>query len=92
MAENPTTLIYPEQTSADQLNGGETFTVVGSPATWEGWVPDTGSVVLADPAAATRDPGNQAECQLADGTPAGFTDTTYALTAAQVQAGSQMGA
>jgi hypothetical protein len=51
--------------------------------------------------------GSQAECQLgrgegSGGTPAGatpsgstdygFVDTTYTLTAAQVQAGSQMGA
>jgi hypothetical protein len=44
--------------------------------------------------------GSQAECVLGrgvSGTPGGstdfgFTDTTYALTAAQIQAGSMMGA
>lgn len=43
--------------------------------------------------------GSQAQCQLGRGanvpsgtTDSGFTDTTYALTAAQVQAGSIMGA
>lgn len=90
MAESPITLSYPVQTPSDQLFGGQTWTIVGSPATWEGYVPDTAAVTLSAPG--TRDPGNQAECQLADGTSAGFTDTTYALTAAQIQAGSLMGA
>jgi hypothetical protein len=92
MAEDVTTLTYPVETSADQLTGGSAFTVVGDPATWEGWVPGTGAVVLSDAADATRDPGNQYECQLADGTDQGFTDTTYTLTASQIAAGSLMGA
>jgi hypothetical protein len=87
MPESPTTLTYPLETSADQLNGGNTFST-----TTNTWVPDAGAVVLADPAAATRDPGDPYECQLADGTSAGFTDTTYTLTAAQTAAGSLMGA
>lgn len=87
MAESPTTLSYPLATAADQLNGGSTFST-----TTNTWVPDAGAVTLASPSTATRDPGNQAECQLADGTTAGFADTTYALTAAQVAAGSLMGA
>jgi hypothetical protein len=87
MAESPTTLSYPLATAADQLNGGATFSTVTNT-----WVPDAGVVTLASPSAATRDPGSQAECQLADGTTAGFSDTTYTLTAAQVAAGSLMGA
>jgi hypothetical protein len=87
MAESPTTLAYPLETSADQLNGGQSFST-----TTNTWVPDAGAVVLANPAAATRDPGNLCECQLADGSSAGFADTTYTLTAAQIAAGSLMGA
>ncbi|MCW2929875.1 MAG: hypothetical protein JWM19_837 [Actinomycetia bacterium] len=88
MAESPTTLSYPLATPADQLNGGATFST-----TTNTWVQNSGAVTLASPSTATRDPGgSQAECQLADGTSAGFTDTTYTLTAAQVAAGSLMGA
>ena len=85
MAEAPTTLTYPEATSADQLNGGKSFDT-----TTNTWVPDHGAVTLADPSGATRDPGNQAECQLPDGT--GLADLTYTLTSAQVAAGSLAGA
>lgn len=87
MAESPVTLTYPAATAADQYNGGGAID-----ATTKQFVPTQGAVTLSSAAAATRDPGNQAECQLADGTSAGFTDTTYALTAAQIQAGSLMGA
>jgi hypothetical protein len=62
-----------------------------------------GTVVAIGPLSVTLNgfdaTGAQAECQLGRGanTPAGtsdngFVDTTYTLTAAQVQAGSQMGA
>jgi hypothetical protein len=85
MAESPTTLTYPAATSADQLTNGATFS-----ATTNTWVPNKGAVTLSSPG--TREPGNQFECQLADGTSAGFEDTTYTLTAAQLQAGSLMGA
>lgn len=87
MAESPTTLTYPLATSSDQLNNGATFNT-----TTNTWVPNTGAVTLAAPSSATRDPGSQYECQLADGTSAGFEDTTYTLTAAQIAAGSLMGA
>jgi hypothetical protein len=85
MAESPVTLSYPAETSSDQLTGGALFNV-----TTNTWVPDAGAVVLSAPG--TRDPGNQYECQLADGTSQGFTDTTYALTATQIAAGALMGA
>lgn len=85
MAESPATLTYPAETASDQLFGGQAFNT-----TTNTWVPDASAVVLAAPG--TRDPGNPYECQLADGTGAGFTDTTYTLTPAQVQAGSLMGA
>jgi len=84
---DPAVLTYPVATAADQYSGGGAID-----ATTKQFVPVQGVVTLADAADATRDPGNQAECQLADGTDQGFTDTTYALTADQVQAGSLMGA
>lgn len=89
MAESPTTLTYPTVTGSDQLTGGAVFNT-----TTNTWVPDAGAVTLASPAAAgvARDPGNVYECQLADGTSQGFTDTTYTLTATQIAAGALMGA
>jgi len=87
MAADPVTLDYPEATPDTQLSGGQSFD-----GTTNTWVPQTAAVVLTDPEDATRDPGNQYECQLADGTDQGFTDTTYALTASQIAAGSLMGA
>lgn len=87
MAESPVTLTYPTSSGDDQLTGGAVFST-----TTNTWVPDAGAVVLADPGDATRDPGDQYECQLADGTDQGFTDTTYALTATQIAAGALMGA
>jgi hypothetical protein len=83
--ESPTTLTYPAATSADQLTDGAVFNT-----TTNTWVPNKGAVTLSSPG--TREPGNQYECQLADGTAGGFTDGTYTLTAAQLQAGSLMGA
>lgn len=87
MPESPTTLTYPLVTSADQYGNGGSID-----ATTKQWVPSQGAVTLAAPSAATRDPGNVFECQLSDGTSAGFDDTTYTLTAGQVAAGSLMGA
>lgn len=81
----PVTLAYPPQTSADQLAGGDTL----DPATGV-WSPAREAVVLSDPGAATRDPGDQHECQLGDGS--SWSDTTFLLIPAQVQAGSLMGA
>jgi hypothetical protein len=85
--ESPTTLTYPLVTPASQYNNGGSIDT-----TTKQWVPSQGAVTLASPSAATRDPGNAFECQLADGTSAGFEDTTYTLTAAQVAAGSLTGA
>lgn len=87
MAESPTTLEYPTETAAGQLTGGSSFNT-----TTNTWVPGSGAVVLAEPAAAgtARDPGNIYECQLPDGS--GLADTTYTLTAAQIAAGALMGA
>ena len=75
---SPATLTYPSATAADQLSGGATFNT-----TTNTWVPNKGAVTLAG-TGATRDPGNQYECQVADGTAAGFSDLTYTLTAAQL--------
>lgn len=77
MAESPTVLSYAGNASSSDLTAN-------------------GSVVTIGPLSVTQAgwdlTGSQAECTLGTGGTAGFTDTTYALTAAQVQAGSLMGA
>lgn len=85
MAEAVTELSYAGNSSSADLTAN-TSTVVIGPLT----VTQAGYDLT----------GNQAECVLGrgfSGTPAGstnfgFTDTTYTLTATQVQAGSIMGA
>jgi hypothetical protein len=92
MAETPTSLSYAGNASSSDLTVNGSTVVIG---------PLTVTMAGFDLT------GNQAECTLGRGggsadvpagnTPAGstdfgFTDTTYTLTAAQVQAGSIMGA
>jgi hypothetical protein len=85
MAEDPTTLSYAGNASSSDLTANGSTVTVG---------PLTVTVAGYDLT------GSQAECTLGrgvSGTPGGstdygFTDTTYALTAAQVQAGSLAGA
>jgi len=92
MAENPTTLSYQGNTENSDLTANGATVTVG---------PLTVTVAGFDLT------GHQAECTLGRGggsgsTPAGFTpsgstnygftDTTYALTAAQIQSGTVMGA
>jgi hypothetical protein len=92
MAETPTNLSYQGNASASDLTANGSTVVIG---------PLTVTLAGYDLT------GSQAECVLgrgggsgatpAGGTPAGstdfgFTDTTYSLTAAQIQAGSLMGA
>lgn len=85
MAESPTELSYAGNAANSDLTvNGSTVTVGPLSVTMAGFDLT----------------GGQAECTLGrgvSGTPSGsssfgFTDTTYALTAAQVQAGSLMGA
>jgi hypothetical protein len=92
MAETPTSLSYAGNSSSSDLTAnGSTVTIGPLTVTLEGFDLT----------------GSQAECTLGRGggsadepagnTPSGstnfgFTDTTYALTSAQVQAGSLMGA
>jgi hypothetical protein len=87
MAENPTTLSYAGSAeNSDLTANGSTVTIGPLTVTLAGYDLT----------------GSQAECTLGRGggsgsTPAGstdygFTDTTYALTSAQVKAGSIMGA
>ena len=92
MAENPTSLSYEGNAAVSDLTANGSTVTIGPL-----------SVVLGGYDLT----GGQAECVLgrgegSAGTPAGFTpsgstdfgfvDTTYTLTAAQVQAGSLMGA
>ena len=86
MAESPTELSYAGNASSANLtvNGGTVVLGSGQTVTMAGFDLT----------------GGQAECILGrgvSGTPSGstgfgFTDTTYALTAAQIAAGSAMGA
>lgn len=73
--ETPTSLVYPAATAADQAFGSQ-YTLD----------PTTKNYVFAAAAVTLLAAGYQvaAECQLADGSRAGFVDTTYAPTAAQV--------
>lgn len=85
MAESPTELSYAGNAAASDLTANGSTVVIG---------PLTVTMAGYDLT------GGQAECTLGrgvSGTPSGstsfgFTDTTYALTAAQAQAGSIMGA
>jgi len=84
MAESPTVLSYEGNAAASGLAAnGATVAIGPLTVTLEGYDLT----------------GNQAECALGRGgtvpsgsTDFGFTDTTYALTAAQIQAGTLMGA
>lgn len=85
MAEAVTALSYAGNAAASDLTADGTAVTLGSGQ----------SVTLAG----FDLTGTQAECQLGRGSnqpsgssEQGFVDTTYTLTAAQVQAGSQMGA
>lgn len=89
MAENPTSLSYEGNAAASDLTANGNTVTIGPLSVLIGGYDLTGS---------------QAECQLGrgtfipgwnfgnPGTDFGFVDTTYTLTAAQVQAGSLMGA
>lgn len=85
MAENPTELSYAGNPSSSDLTANGSTVTVG---------PLTVTVAGFDLT------GGQAECTLGrgvSGTPAGstafgFTDTTYSLTATQIQSGTIMGA
>jgi hypothetical protein len=92
MAETPTNLSYAGNAAASDLTANGSTVVIG---------PLTVTMAGFDLT------GSQAECALgrgggsgatpAGGTPSGstdfgFTDSTYSLTAAQIQAGSLMGA
>lgn len=82
----PSSLTYPETTAADQLSGGQTWTVgtISGASDWEGWVPNKAAVPLAS----AGNHAAQAECVLPDGSNQAFVDTTYTLSQAQVLAGS----
>lgn len=84
MAESPTTLNYQGNAQVSDLTSNGSAVTIGPLSV------TMGGNDLASP---------QAECQLGRGaavpsgtTDFGFTDTTYALTPAQIQAGSLMGA
>jgi hypothetical protein len=83
MAESATALSYEGNASASDLTANGNTVTIGPLSVLIGGFDLTGS---------------QAECQLGRGatvpagTDFGFVDTTYTLTAAQVQAGSLMGA
>jgi hypothetical protein len=92
MAETPTNLSYAGNTAASDLTANGSSVVIG-PLT----VTMAGFDLTGSQAQCTLGRGGNSSDVPAGYTPTGstdfgFTDTTYALTAVQVQAGSIMGA
>lgn len=92
MAENPTSLSYAGNAAASDLTANGSTVTIG-PLT----VTLTGFDLTGSQAECTLGRGGGASDVPAGNTPSGssdfgFTDTTYVLTAAQVQAGSLTGA
>jgi hypothetical protein len=92
MAETPTSLSYAGNSAASDLTAnGDTVTI--GPLT----VTMAGLDLTGSQAQCTLGRGGGSSDEPAGGTPSGstdfgFTDGTYSLTAAQIQAGSLMGA
>jgi hypothetical protein len=73
--EAPTSLTYPAASAADQAFGGQALDATSKQYLF---------LTAAVPLVTAGYQASLAQCQLADGTRAGFVDTTYAPTAAQV--------